>query len=165
MTLGGYWPPSLKVEIADFGGGTNYASWRFFCFYFSCVRKTKTFFSLSCRKILQCSPYHCILSGNLSQPLTAHLFPFFFLLSCIVFFCSCIAWPKQCPLHPVCGNLSQPLTLNSTPLSFFLSFVIYCIPLLLHPMAQAMSIATCLWKLITALKITHFLCTYAARIT
>ncbi len=21
MTLGGYWPPSSKVEIADFGGG------------------------------------------------------------------------------------------------------------------------------------------------
>ena len=44
MTLGGYWPPSSKVEIADFGGGTNCASWRFFGFYFSCVRGTKPFF-------------------------------------------------------------------------------------------------------------------------
>ncbi len=23
LTLGGYWPPSLKVEITDFGGGMN----------------------------------------------------------------------------------------------------------------------------------------------
>jgi hypothetical protein len=43
MTLGGYWPLSPKVDIADFGGGTNCSSRRFFGFYFSCVRGTKTF--------------------------------------------------------------------------------------------------------------------------
>ena len=31
----------------------------FFCFYFSCVRVTNTFFLLSHGKILQCSPYWC----------------------------------------------------------------------------------------------------------
>ena len=44
MTLAGYWPPSSKVEIGDFGDGTNYCLWSYFGFYFFSVRGTKTFF-------------------------------------------------------------------------------------------------------------------------
>ena len=33
----------------------------FFGFYFSCVRGTKTFFSLTRGKILQCSPYRSVV--------------------------------------------------------------------------------------------------------
>jgi len=50
MTLSGYWQPLSKVEIADFGDGTNCSSRRLFCFYFSCVRGTKTFFRLRAGK-------------------------------------------------------------------------------------------------------------------
>ncbi len=61
MLTGGYWPPLSKVEIAYFGGGHSCSSWRFFGFFFSCVRGTKTFFLLLHGKILQCSPYLCML--------------------------------------------------------------------------------------------------------
>ena len=33
-------------------------------------------------------------------------------------FCSCIAWLKQCPLHPVRRNLSQPSTAHRVNASF-----------------------------------------------
>jgi hypothetical protein len=64
------------------------------------------------------------ISGNLSQPSTAHLFSFFFLLSFIASLCACVAWAKQCPLQPVTGNSSQPSTTH-----LFFSF--FC--RLLHP--------------------------------
>ena len=45
MIPGGYWPPSSKVEIANFGGGTNCSSWSFIGFIFlEYLRGTKTFF-------------------------------------------------------------------------------------------------------------------------
>ena len=50
IITGEYCPPLSKVEITDFGGGTNCASWRFFGFYFSCVRGSKTFFFIFVRE-------------------------------------------------------------------------------------------------------------------
>jgi hypothetical protein len=44
MTLGGYWPPSSKVKIADFWGGRIVHRDVFFASIFFSVRGTKTFF-------------------------------------------------------------------------------------------------------------------------
>ena len=46
MTLGGYWPPSSKVEIADFGGGRIVLHDVFFASIFlAYLHGTKTFFA------------------------------------------------------------------------------------------------------------------------
>ena len=52
MTLGGYWPPSSKVEIADFGGG--FVTF-FHCNFFS-IRGTKPFFHFQAGKFSSAAP-------------------------------------------------------------------------------------------------------------
>ncbi len=60
MTSGGYWPPSSKVEIADFEGGRivlpRLLRDVFFASNFLAYVEPNLFFSLSGGKILQCSP-------------------------------------------------------------------------------------------------------------
>ena len=65
MTLGGYWPPLSKVEIAEVGGGTNELFFvTFFLLLFLLRTWNQNFFSLTRGKILQCSPYHCRQLGG-----------------------------------------------------------------------------------------------------
>ena len=58
MTLGGYWPPLLKVEITDFGVAQIVLRDVIFASIFLAYVEPKHFFLLTCWKILQCSPYY-----------------------------------------------------------------------------------------------------------
>ena len=90
MIPGGYWPPSSKVEIANFGGGTNCSSWSFIGFIFlEYVRGTKTFFRFCAGKFSSAAPtimdarsslrwlssswqwhYYAIISDSTNEPPT-----------------------------------------------------------------------------------------------
>ena len=96
MTLGGYWPPSTKVELSILGVAQIVLHDIFFTSIFLAYVEPKLFL-LSCGKILQCSPYPCDALASWDIAILLQLSSRLLLSSCQCWLLQSASWlPPRC---------------------------------------------------------------------